>query len=98
MKNLIQNFLRWLLHFFENDADSKDKTVTTISKEPGLACPKCQNKIKISIPMLLTGQPIVCPNCLLELRIDTEKSLESLKALKKLQNDFEKAERIKNQV
>ena len=97
MKNIIGKFLKWLLHFIENGDKKKENIVTTLSKDPGLTCPQCQNKIKISIPMLLTGQPIVCQNCFLTLSIDNEKSSESLNALKKLQTDFEKAEKIKNQ-
>lgn len=62
--------------------------------QPGLICPQCAFRIQITIPMLLSGQPIYCTQCFLEFRVDNQKSQESLSALHKLQSDFQKAEEI----
>ncbi len=62
--------------------------------QPGLVCPQCAFRIQITIPMLLSGQPIYCTQCFLEFRVDNQKSQESLSALHKLQSDFHKAEEI----
>ncbi|TND09900.1 MAG: hypothetical protein FD123_828 [Bacteroidetes bacterium] len=62
-----------------------------VSNEPGLICPRCRFRIQITIPQLLSGKPVYCTNCLLELQIDIGSSKESLDALQKLQSDFEKA-------
>lgn len=73
------------------------EVATEISNTPGLICPQCRHRIAISIPMLLSGQPIFCTNCLLELRVDATRSQESLGALQKLQGDFSRAEEMMRQ-
>lgn len=67
-----------------------------VSGQPGLTCPRCREKFPISIPMLLSGQPIFCPHCLLRLDVDKAKSEQSLKALGKLQCDLDRANEILN--
>lgn len=62
-----------------------------VSREPGLSCPRCSFRIPIAIPMLLSGQPIICPRCFLRLNVDREKSGDSLHALEKLESDFARA-------
>ncbi len=63
----------------------------TISPQPGIPCPKCGYKIQVSIPLLLSGESVTCPSCLLQLNVDKNKSSESLAALNKLQEGMEKA-------
>ncbi len=75
----------------------EEQTVTPISRQPGLLCPKCSSRIQITIAMLLSGQPVYCTTCFLELTIDTDKSRDSLEALKKLDTDFKKAEEMVKQ-
>lgn len=63
----------------------------TLSAQPGIECPCCQCRIEILIPVLLSGMPIRCPSCSLELKVDREKSADSLAALEKLHGNFAKA-------
>jgi DNA-directed RNA polymerase subunit RPC12/RpoP len=63
----------------------------TLSAQPGIQCPRCQHRIEVSIPVLLSGMPIYCQNCSLELTINREKSADSIDAMNKLHNNFEKA-------
>jgi hypothetical protein len=64
------------------------------SRQPGLTCPKCSYRIQITIPMLLSGQPVICSQCFLRLDIDRSSSKESLLALEKLHADFERAKEM----
>lgn len=72
-------------------------TVTPIAKEPGLLCPRCSSRIQVTIPMLLSGQPVYCTKCFLELTVDTQKSQEALNALQKLQSGLDQANEIMKQ-
>lgn len=49
---------------------------------PGLNCPKCGQKIAISIEQLISKSEIICPACGLQLNVDGEKSANALGALK----------------
>ena len=51
----------------------------------GIPCPECNFVIPTTMPMLLSGEPIVCPMCALTLHIDVEKSASSLKLIRQLQ-------------
>lgn len=64
----------------------------TIAAQPGLTCPRCRHRIQVTIPALLGGQPIICPQCLFALNVDAGRSSEALGALKKLQGALERAE------
>lgn len=50
----------------------------------GVPCPECNFVIPITMPMLLSGDPIVCPMCALTLHIDEEKSARSLNIIRQL--------------
>ncbi|MBI5179432.1 MAG: hypothetical protein HZA04_09275 [Nitrospinae bacterium] len=62
---------------------------------PGLGCPQCGFRIPISIQMLLSGQPIGCPACHLELRVNREESKETLNALEKVAEAIAKTDEAK---
>ena len=74
--------------------DIRDHLGAVVSHEPGLSCPKCRFRIQIGIPMLLSGQPVICPKCFLRLDVDREQSKESLQALEKLQAEFGRAQKM----
>jgi hypothetical protein len=61
---------------------------------PGLNCPRCATRFPVTIPQLLSGQPIFCPSCKLQLNLDRSKSSQALESLNKLQNDFEIAQEM----
>jgi hypothetical protein len=67
-----------------------------MSAQPGIQCPRCQTRFEILIPVLLSGMPLCCPGCGLELKVNREKSEESLAALEKLHGNFEKATEMMN--
>lgn len=69
---------------------------STVYKKPGLQCPRCQFLIEISLPMLLSGQPIFCNQCYLRLNIDQGKSKQALDAVHKLNLGLKKAEEHKD--
>ena len=58
----------------------------------GVPCPECNFAIPITMPMLLSGEPIVCPMCALALHIDVEKSADSLKFIRELHEATQKVE------
>lgn len=62
---------------------------------PGLQCPKCNNKISISLNDLLFQKDIQCPHCLLKLTMDREKSKETINAMDKLNTAHKNAETAK---
>lgn len=62
---------------------------------PGLDCPQCRFRIQISIPMLLLGEPIICPSCGLKLSVDQEKSRTCLYELQKVNDAVQKVEEVK---
>jgi hypothetical protein len=62
---------------------------------PGLECPNCKQLIKISIQSLLSGLPIPCPHCGLELSVDKNKSKETLEILSEVQIAIDKIEQAK---
>ena len=66
-----------------------------IKHVPGLDCPQCGFRIQVSIPMLLSGEPIICPACGLKLSADQEKSQACLNELRKVNDAIQKAEEAK---
>ena len=58
----------------------------------GVPCPQCTFVIPITMEMLLSGDPIVCPMCALTLHIDVEKSANSLKLIRQLHEATQKVE------
>lgn len=64
-----------------------------ISRQPGLVCPECSFKIPISIDMLLSEGPIICPSCKLNLNVEKEASKPILDRLRKLDNVIKEAQK-----
>lgn len=58
----------------------------------GVPCPECSFVIPTTMPMLLSGEPIVCPMCGLNLHVDREKSAESLKLVGQLNEATQQVE------
>lgn len=59
---------------------------------PGIPCPRCRARIRVSIETLISLKPIHCPACALELTVNREKSEGSLKALRRLYEGIRRAE------
>ena len=103
MKKRIAKFLNRILAWLGEDKNPKQvkeenrDIVVPISHDPGLICPQCNNKIQVSIPMLLSGQSFHCNKCFLQISIDKDKSSDSLIALNKLQENFNVANKIINE-
>lgn len=51
------------------------------SEEKGINCPKCGQLIPLTIPLLLSGEPIVCPFCQQMLHVDKESSKDGLRLM-----------------
>lgn len=79
-----------------NQDTPPDNQPQHLSAQPGIQCPRCQCRIEILIPVLLSSMPIRCQNCSLELTVNQEKSADSMTALKKLHGDFEIASDMLN--
>lgn len=56
---------------------------------PGYPCPDCGRHLTASLDQLLSGSPILCSSCGLELRLDQEGSQETLKALRELRTQLD---------
>ncbi|NET76244.1 hypothetical protein [Okeania sp. SIO1F9] len=63
----------------------------------GIPCPECSFFIPTTMPMLLSGEPIVCPMCGLALHVDAEKSADSLKLVNQLHEATQKVEQTRRQ-
>lgn len=51
---------------------------------PGMPCPRCNFRIKVTLTQLLAAPEITCPGCLLKLEIDRGQSQQSLELAQKL--------------
>lgn len=67
------------------------------TNQNGVPCPECNFTIPTTMPMLLSGEPIVCPMCGLALQVDRETSAESLKLISNLHEATQQVEETKNQ-
>jgi DNA-directed RNA polymerase subunit RPC12/RpoP len=67
-----------------------------ISKLPGLDCPSCGFRMIISVPMLLSGEPVICPSCRLKLTVEREQSKACLTELEKVYEAVKNVETVKN--
>jgi transcription elongation factor Elf1 len=67
----------------------------SIDKQPsqGFPCPECSMPIVTSIENLLSGAPVVCGRCALELHVDRERSAASLELVENLRRAMERAGR-----
>jgi hypothetical protein len=63
----------------------------------GLKCPECKSAIPVSIPLLLSGGPFVCPGCGLRLNVNRGESQSALGALAKLDVGMKKARQASGQ-
>ena len=105
LKSLVQTVRKWVANGFtilrgllDRLRGKKKETAKPVKQQPGLSCPRCQFRIQIPIPILLSGEPIQCPQCFLTLSVDRENSKASLSELKKLSDTLQKAEEIKRRV
>ena len=62
---------------------------------PGLDCPRCEQRIDVSVQALLGAAPIKCKGCGLELSIDWEASDQAIQALRVYHEALKKAEAMK---
>ena len=60
----------------------------------GISCPECGFGIPITMLMLLSPDPISCQLCRLELRVNAEKSEESLGLVRQLYEATKEANRL----
>ena len=104
MKKILHRFKNFLPFFQKKDTEPviideapAEPSATVAPRKPGLDCPKCQFRITISIPELLSGGAIICPICQLQLTVDKENSHHCLQKLKELQGSIDQAEKVKNQ-
>jgi uncharacterized paraquat-inducible protein A len=67
------------------------------TNQNGVPCPECNFTIPTTMPMLLSGEPIVCPMCGLALHIDREKSADSLKLICNLYEATQQVETAQKQ-
>jgi len=95
-KRIWKKFKAYLIHVLQDKEDPATHTnngkVTPIKQNPGLDCPQCGVRISISIPMLLSGEPIYCATCNLKLTLDQDKSAGCLAELHKVQEAIHRAE------
>lgn len=63
--------------------------------DPGLDCPQCNYRIKISMEMLLGGDAIICPRCNLNLHVNQQESKSCLNEVKKVHEAIQAAEAAK---
>jgi len=61
----------------------------------GLPCPECEFFIPMTIPRLLSPEPIRCPSCGLTLNLDRQKSKKSLEMVQKAYKAMQNAEDTK---
>jgi uncharacterized paraquat-inducible protein A len=66
------------------------------TNQNGVPCPECSFTIPTTMPMLLSGAPIVCPMCGLALHVDREKSAESLKLISDLHEATKEVEKTRS--
>lgn len=62
------------------------------NNQNGVPCPECSFTIPTTMPMLLSGEPIVCPMCGLALHVDREKSADSLNWIRNLHEATQQVE------
>jgi predicted amidophosphoribosyltransferase len=72
----------------------KRKTnLVNLTEPPGVPCPQCQAPIRLTIAKLLTGTPIFCSECGLQLTVDSEGSTAAMDAVKTVQRTMNDLER-----
>lgn len=72
--------------------DPKPPLAVATDRQPGLDCPRCSFRMTIAMQMLLSGEPITCPSCRLQLHVDREKSKFCLQKLQELKSALDRAE------
>jgi predicted RNA-binding Zn-ribbon protein involved in translation (DUF1610 family) len=61
-----------------------------VRRAPGVPCPECGTPLVISADGILSGQPVACPGCGLELRVDGGRSAGGLRALRTYMEEVER--------
>jgi hypothetical protein len=99
----LQNTIKRIFGFLRRGTDDAKATeipkrngqkspAVEISRAPGLTCPECGYRIQVSIPMLISGQPLVCTGCSLVLHVEQDRSAAALNALKQLNVSLNQAQ------
>ena len=68
---------------------------TQMFEAPGMPCPRCNFRIKVTLKDLLGAPEIRCPGCLLKLEIDRSQSQESLELAQTLAVTVETLEQVR---
>lgn len=68
---------------------------TQFHEAPGMPCPRCGFRIKVTLQQLLSAAEISCPGCLLKLEIDRSQSQQSLELAQKLAVAVDNLEQIR---
>lgn len=68
--------------------------VVEVSRDPGLTCPECGSRIRVTIADLLNVGTVVCPTCHLVLEVDADRSQGALQALGTLVEAHSHAESV----
>ncbi len=51
-------------------------------RPPGFPCPSCKTRLVIDVMALVAGKDVVCGTCGLELKLDQERSVDALGAMR----------------
>jgi len=62
---------------------------------PGLPCPQCKNLIRLTMEDLLGRDRFFCGCCGLEVRLDRQRSRQSLELMGKIRAAVENVEKVK---
>lgn len=65
------------------------------NQEPGLPCPQCKNLIRLTIEDLLRRDRFFCGCCGLEVKLDRNRSKQSLELMGKIAEAMENVEKVK---
>jgi hypothetical protein len=66
-----------------------------LTEPPGVPCPRCRSPIRLTIAKLLSGTPVFCSECGLQLLLDAGASAEGLAAVRKLERSMKDLEEQK---
>jgi DNA-directed RNA polymerase subunit RPC12/RpoP len=95
VKRLVSSLLGGIAGIFKTQPSTPAMEQAAVQKPPGLDCPRCTFRIMISVPMLLSGEPVTCPSCGLRLTVDRQQSQACLDELKKVYDAVQKVEEVK---
>ena len=97
MMNMLRRILSTIGHWWDRLLGRKAEEaipVVEISRDPGLTCPECGSRIRVTIADLLNVGTVICPSCHLVLEVDAERSHHALQALGTLVDAHSRAESV----